>query len=126
MFTQEKQSMSAAEQWLINVETMISWWSLDHLLSSPDVMYSWSLACNKSLYKMAHFARICGSPHISSLTFKLVEGLHLPLNQGRLWMLLAALALMSARLCNFNTLLNVRVTLCKDIISSLTSSIKLH
>ena len=125
MFTQEKQSMSGSEQWLINVETMISCRSLDHLLSSPDVTYKWSLACNKSWYKKSRFAWVSDSPHISSLTFKRVGDLHLPLTQGRLWMLLAAVALTSAGLCNFNTLLNVRATVCKDFILAPTLSIEL-
>lgn len=51
---------------------------------------------------------------MSSLTFKSVEDLHLPLNQRRLWMLLAAVALTNADLGNFNLLLNVRATVCKD------------
>ncbi|KAK2514711.1 hypothetical protein Q9233_014867 [Columba guinea] len=62
-------------------------------------------SCRDEMFVTA--GKICGSAHISRLTFKRVEGLHLPVHQGRLWMLLAALALMSARLCNFSTLLNM-------------------
>jgi len=38
---------------------------------------------------------------------------------------LAAVALLSAGLCNFNTLLNVRATVCKDFVLAHMLSVKL-